>query len=394
MAYFDVVERRHVLAAISDLDENREHKWGTPTKYNLRHNGQVYAPKAVLGLAFEHATDAPPNNLYGGEGSSHANTVLRSLDFEIISISQPRYWLTTHWPRPKGQYTFDKPLRDIWLKEGTQDQGTQIQPGDKVFIYESLNGQTFTEEQPDGTTIKFGAGKGRQGIVSVGEVDRKFRPDGVPQPHTYSGGKTKWWRWKALTAHHNDEGFVPREEVHKVIGGHPNLLGLGKGSGLAELTFEQYINLLAKFKERIRPVPSHEKPKRGFGGGGESEAHKRLKNYVADHPETALGEKGLTCVKVEYSFCTGDRIDVLLEDQEGKPVAVEIELSQNASQKEGFLQAIKYRALICAHWDRDIDGGRAILVAHELANEIIDKCHAHNVEPHIIPLSQFVSGID
>ncbi len=224
--------------------------------------------------------------------------------------------------------------------------------------------------------------------MSVGEVIREMEADGRQVPHLYANNKKRWWRWRVLTGHHNDDGYVPREEVIKVIGGHPNLPGLGGGSGVKELTYKEYDRLLFLFKQNRHAVPLPEKPKHRCGGGGESDDHKQLKHYVADHPEHALCEAGLRKVDVEYPFCTGDRIDVLLEDNLGRPVAVEIELSQSASQKEGFMQAIKYRALICAHWGRKLDGGRAMLVAHELAPEIIELCKREGVEWHVIPRTE------
>jgi hypothetical protein len=276
------------------------------------------------------------------------------------------------------------------LKDGTEAKGADLKPGDRVFVYEMAKGRNLTRKNADGTEERLTAGLGKQGIVSLGVATRKLTEDGRPHPDVYDDGSSKWWRWKAETGHHNDDGFVPREEVVEVIGGHQNLMGLNGGSGLKELTVEQYEALLAKFKANSRPAPESQPPAHGYGGGGESDAHKTLKHFVADHPEQALGESGVTLVKEEFQFRTGDRIDVLLKDKEGRPIAVEIELSQGAEQTEGFLQAIKYRAMYRALTNDPIEGGRAMLIAHHLDDEIVDRCRANGVETLIISEDEVV----
>lgn len=393
-AWFSPIFHEHVLMAIRDLDTGREHDWGEPIIYHLLYAGRRYAPKPTVALAYEHATGEVLKKLSGGNEHGQANYILRQLGFEVVEKNSRRYWLTTHWPAPKGQSDPIKSWRNIWLKEGKQAKGQEIRPGDRVLIYEMAKGRNFTRETADGTEQRFLAGNGQQGIVSVGEVTSRLNPDGLPKPDVYGDGSVKWWRWRATTGHHNDDGFVRREEVVKVIGGNPTLRGLGGGSGLLELAREQYDQLLSLFKSRAEPKPPTMSPTPGYGGGGESPEHLALKKFVAHHPERALKETGLRLVEdgKEYTFCTGDRIDVLLEDREGRPVAVEIELAQTARQLDGFLQAIKYRALICAYWGRPIDGGRAVLVAHDLAPEIMQRCMDHGVEPHIIPLSEMDSA--
>jgi hypothetical protein len=339
--------------------------------------------------AAENAIDATRQHIsyYQKVGNTSYDKFQGVLNAFVAGLEQhqpSRYWLTTHWPPPLGPDRGVPPWRHIWLREQKQSAGKNLRPGDKVFIYESAKGRAYESPRPDGGTDQYKPGKGRQGIVSVGEVARRLQPDGWQQPHDYGGGETKWWRWKAPTEHHNDKGFVSREHVHAIIGGHPNLLGLGGGSGLLELTEGKYQQLLTAFLDNAPTPPEPEQP-HGHGGGGESDAHKRLKHYVAEHPEQVFNEPGIKLVQVEYPFTTGDRIDVLLQDREGRPLAVEIELAQAAHQTEGFLQAIKYRSLICAWWDRPIDGGRCALIAHELAPEIIERCRKHDVLPLLIP---------
>ena len=80
--------REHVLRTISDLDAGAEHSFGTPTGYEMIHNGRRYAPKAVIGLACRYSIGRTllPEEFSGGEGPGQANFVLRQLGFSVVKI--------------------------------------------------------------------------------------------------------------------------------------------------------------------------------------------------------------------------------------------------------------------------------------------------------------------
>jgi hypothetical protein len=81
-----------------------------------------------------------------------------------------------------------------------------------------------------------------------------------------------------------------------------------------------------------------------FGVGGESEAHRRLKLYVAKRPDLfRLSPEAES--KIEHQFCTGDRVDVLYNNHGPQRSVIEVELDQPAGITIGVHQAIKYRAL-------------------------------------------------
>ena len=169
-----------------------------------------------------------------------------------------------------------------------------------------------------------------------------------------------------------------------LITGITNMIYIGPG-GVRELTEAQYGELAAAFNSAAdAPPPGPEVPG-DRGKGGEGPDHLRLKSWVAANPQQATGESGMKHFWTEYSFSTGDRIDVLLQDREGRPVAVEIELAQAAHQTEGFYQAVKYRALVAARWRRPADGARAFLIAHTLAPEIKEMCAHEGIEWREIP---------
>src|SRR5258708_1145820 len=76
----------HILRALADLDNDCNHPFGPPTGYELVHQGERYAPKAAVGLAFRHATGhlLPPDEFSGGEAPGQANFVLRKLGFAVV----------------------------------------------------------------------------------------------------------------------------------------------------------------------------------------------------------------------------------------------------------------------------------------------------------------------
>jgi hypothetical protein len=85
----------------------------------------------------------------------------------------------------------------------------------------------------------------------------------------------------------------------------------------------------------------------GFGLGGESAAHRMLKLYVAHHP-FEFGMSVDAVPHVEYSFATGDRVDVMFENHLPDRTVVEVEVEGERQLCIGIHQAIKYRSLAAA----------------------------------------------
>ena len=131
-------------------------------------------------------------------------------------------------------------------------------------------------------------------------------------------------------------------------------------------------------------------PPRGRGiGTGESKEHLLLKSYVALHPESVLNEPDVRTIKVEYQFPTGDRADILLEDEFGRVIGMEIEVNVEDNQFEGLLQAIKYRYMSELITDRTPGDSRAILVAYRISQNMKCLCEKYHIqyieiEKHII----------
>jgi hypothetical protein len=85
----------------------------------------------------------------------------------------------------------------------------------------------------------------------------------------------------------------------------------------------------------------------GYGPGGESAAHKLLKLYVAGHP-LEFGLSAQAVAHVEYSFATGDRVDVMFENHLPDRTVIEVEVEGEREVCVGIHQAIKYRSLAAA----------------------------------------------
>lgn len=83
-----------------------------------------------------------------------------------------------------------------------------------------------------------------------------------------------------------------------------------------------------------------------LGMGGESDEHRKLKEYVAAHPEiVGLKKDEQGCM--EYTLLSGDRLDVFFKDSN---VAVEIksEISSDADVLRGLFQCVKYKSILDA----------------------------------------------
>ena len=123
---------------------------------------------------------------------------------------------------------------------------------------------------------------------------------------------------------------------------------------------------------------------------GESEAHRRLKLYVAKHPYL-LSLSPTAIAEVEHQFITGDRVDVLFQNHGPLRTVAEVELQGTENIIVGIHQAIKYRSLAAAEanlhlFSRDDPG--AHVVAFESGGERAEElANAYNVRLHTIDKS-------
>lgn len=84
---------------------------------------------------------------------------------------------------------------------------------------------------------------------------------------------------------------------------------------------------------------------KGYRGGGESDAHRAFKEFVAENPKSVGAPR--VPGKIEYAFGSGDCVDVLFQSK-GEWVGVEVKAA-NAPIPDvarGLFQCVKYLALL------------------------------------------------
>lgn len=116
-----------------------------------------------------------------------------------------------------------------------------------------------------------------------------------------------------------------------------------------------------------------------YGHGGEGVEHKRLKEWIAKHPES-IGIENVRATEVEHRYLSGDSVDILFELTTNTDVVVEIETTDALP---GCHQAIKYRALRCAEKGLPLSSAdvEAIIVAWKIPADVVDFCKKYSIRP-------------
>ena len=299
-----------------------------------------------------------------------------------------KYWITTHWP-PEIGTSLDY---GVFLYHGSQSVGAEIEPGDRVWIYQSKEGRQIVRERPDGSKYRTRRYVGKEGVIALAEVIGALHEIGV-EPEKYHDGTQRWWRWKGDTRLINQSGFVPRRELNLVLGYkvRNRFRGFGdRKSGLKRISKETYEKILEVFNQNQPPETKASKrnPRkyisRGPGQGGEGPVHKKLKETVAADPAGVLGEEGLEFIQMEFPFPTGDRADILLKDAENRYVTVEIEVGVDMDDISGVLQAAKYRHMYAIECRRRYEEIRTFLVAYQISKDVEGLCRRYEIETFTI----------
>lgn len=121
---------------------------------------------------------------------------------------------------------------------------------------------------------------------------------------------------------------------------------------------------------------AREELKDKYGPGGEGERHRRLKEFVAQHP--CVLDLGPGISMIEHRFTTGDRVDVAVDLDSGEHCVVEIEVEGRDSTLVGAHQALKYRALRAGQLNTT-QQPHAFLVAYSIPEFVREFCERHNV---------------
>jgi len=129
--------------------------------------------------------------------------------------------------------------------------------------------------------------------------------------------------------------------------------------------------------------------KRKYGPTEESEDHKKLKNWIAEHPEE-LGLKNVKEKEIEkHVFPSGDVPDIVFILENNNYAVVEIE---TGDLFQGAYQSLKYKVLLCAEKNLPINSKlvRAFLVAYEIPQDVKDFCQKYGIETKEIDKSQYL----
>ncbi len=294
------------------------------------------------------------------------------------------YWITTQWPPRVGDDDRGTGT-GVSVPEGRQQAAEDMRSGDYVAVYEASSGPTEVRERPDGTTIKVACKPGRGGMICYGTADSVVTAIPDSRPKRYVDGRELWWRWYTRLSVLSRTGFVERPVLNKILGYKPGnpLRGFGdRRSGLKKIEKPVFDALVQAFHDsRMIDLPTNSgEDGHGRGGGGEGAVHLNLKSYVASNPASALNEPGLRLLRVEYTFPTNDRADIVLVDRHNRIVGVEIKALIGDNDMAGPLQAIKYRHMLECVTRRECGDSRGMLLAHEISTNVKDVCAEYGIE--------------
>lgn len=136
--------------------------------------------------------------------------------------------------------------------------------------------------------------------------------------------------------------------------------------------FQRWDDVLRELELKPLPPPSDSLPPveevGATGGVGERQAHRRLKEAIAAHPEWLGLSVALAPGQLEVPLFSGDRVDVMFENKSQR-IAVEVK-AQDAPKADlvrGLFQCVKYAAVLEAEAKaREVDiDCRAILALGE-----------------------------
>ncbi|WP_315834443.1 hypothetical protein [Bradyrhizobium prioriisuperbiae] len=98
---------------------------------------------------------------------------------------------------------------------------------------------------------------------------------------------------------------------------------------------------------RGEPIPTPNRSR--FAGGPESALHKKLKDWVVNHPDAVSSFGKFGKGKSECWLASGDRLDVLFTNAKTR-LAVEVKTSEASDDEvqRGIFQCVKYRATLRA----------------------------------------------
>lgn len=116
---------------------------------------------------------------------------------------------------------------------------------------------------------------------------------------------------------------------------------------------------------------------RKYGSTGEGKEHRKLKEWIAKHPEV-FGLDNIRKTEVEYVFPSGDTADIVFQLSKNRFVVIEIE---TGNPLPGCYQVLKYKVLKCVELGLPITSNdvEAILVAWAIPGEVKSLCNKYGI---------------
>ena len=125
---------------------------------------------------------------------------------------------------------------------------------------------------------------------------------------------------------------------------------------------------------------------KGFGGGGEGEEHRQLKQFLCENPQLVGLQKDDDVGEVEYDLPSGDSVDIVF-DHRKRLHAVEVKpaTAPVGDITRGLFQCVKYRAVMQARarYQRDQRSLSVCLaLGGGLPSSLISLRNSLNIEVH------------
>jgi hypothetical protein len=130
----------------------------------------------------------------------------------------------------------------------------------------------------------------------------------------------------------------------------------------------------------------------GWSTEGESEQHRNLKHYIADHPEALEFEpEDVDTNQIEYLFASADRADVVLGvGNQLWGVEVKSCISNDQDLNRGIFQAVKYKALLRAELKAKglpPTAQGVLVVERELPDSLENLADALDIEVYVVKVN-------
>lgn len=163
----------------------------------------------------------------------------------------------------------------------------------------------------------------------------------------------------------NKGNKLPSEGLDYVIDGYSKLSNASKSGEIKKLNKEahqyNWDRVLRELGLVLAKDFSDEDIKRisnmTYYGTGEGEGHKKLKEFVKEHPES-VNITNVIQSETEHGLLSGDSLDVYFVLKNGNRVAVEVKSASSLDQDvtRGIFQCVKYKAVMDA--SRSLDYGK------------------------------------